>query len=97
MLKKKKKVQEAVKTLAIDLIKLYAERQMQEGFRVSPPDAHYHDFENKFPFEETPDQLKAIDHVLADLSSGKVMDRLICGDVDSAKQKLPFVQHSKWY
>jgi transcription-repair coupling factor (superfamily II helicase) len=86
--KTKEKVREAVKKLAVDLVQLYAERKIRPGVVFSPRDAEYREFEAKFPFEETPDQTQAIEHVLKDLESGKVMDRLVCGDVGYGKTEV---------
>jgi transcription-repair coupling factor (superfamily II helicase) len=84
----KEKVKEAVKGLAIDLVQLYAERKLKEGVRFSPKDAEFREFETQFPFDETPDQLKAIESILKDLESGRTMDRLICGDVGYGKTEV---------
>lgn len=86
--KTKEKVKNTVKALAFDLVKLYAERKIRPGYRFSPPDTEFREFEAKFAFEETTDQLKAIDAVLADLESGQTMDRLICGDVGYGKTEV---------
>ncbi|MGK5083600.1 transcription-repair coupling factor [Bdellovibrionota bacterium FG-1] len=86
--KAKEKVREAVKRLAVDLIKLYAERKVRPGLRFSPRDSLFREFEASFPFDETPDQLKAIDDVMADLEAGKVSDRLVCGDVGYGKTEV---------
>ncbi|MDR3607478.1 MAG: transcription-repair coupling factor [Oligoflexia bacterium] len=86
--KTKEKVREAVKKLAIDLIQLYAERKIRPGIRFSGRDALFQEFEAKFPFEETPDQIKAIDKTLEDMESGRVMDRLVCGDVGYGKTEV---------
>lgn len=86
--KEKERAKASAKTLAIDLLKLYAERQMRPGVRISPPDSSFKEFEASFPFEETDDQLKAIEDSLSDLQSGRVMDRLICGDVGFGKTEV---------
>lgn len=86
--KAKEKVREAVKRLALDLVELYAQRKIQAGIAFNPRDSAMREFEAKFPFEETPDQIKAIDNTLSDLSSGRVMDRLICGDVGYGKTEV---------
>lgn len=86
--KTKDKVREAVKKLAIDLIQLYAERKLRPGIRFSSPDSFFKEFEAQFPFEETPDQLKAIRDSLRDLESGRSMDRLVCGDVGYGKTEV---------
>lgn len=86
--KTKEKVREAVRRLAIDLVQLYAQRRVRQGILFSPRDAEFSEFEARFPFDETPDQLKAIDDVLRDLETGKVMDRLVCGDVGYGKTEV---------
>jgi transcription-repair coupling factor (superfamily II helicase) len=86
--KAKEKVRDAVKRLAIDLVKLYAERKVRPGVAFAPRDASFREFEAKFAFDETPDQLRAIDETLSDMESGKVMDRLICGDVGYGKTEV---------
>ena len=60
----------------------------QKGFRFSPPDHYFREFEATFEHEETDDQSKAIDDVLEDLSSDKTMDRLVCGDVGFGKTEI---------
>lgn len=84
----KEKVKEAVRKLAIDLVQLYAERKIRPGIRFAPPDFTYQEFEAGFPFDETPDQLKAIGDILSDLESGRSMDRLVCGDVGYGKTEV---------
>ncbi len=86
--KTKGKVERAVKQLAEDLLKLYAERAAAERVAVPPPDRSYAEFEATFPYEETRDQLAAIDDVMADLDGGKPMDRLVCGDVGFGKTEV---------
>ena len=86
--KAKEKVREGVKELAIDLVQLYAERKIREGVRFSPRDAVFQEFESKFPFEETPDQSRAIDEILHHMETGQVMDRLVCGDVGYGKTEV---------
>ena len=86
--KAKEKVRESAKRLAIDLVKLYAERKIRNGVIFPGRDPALDEFEARFPFEETPDQLRAIDQVLDDLSSGRVMDRLVCGDVGYGKTEV---------
>ncbi len=86
--KTKEKVKESVKKLAFDLVQLYAQRKLQKGVQFSKRDATFQEFEAKFPYEETPDQLKAIEDVLNDLESGQVMDRLVCGDVGYGKTEV---------
>lgn len=70
------------------LIRLAAERQMREAPVMTPPDGLYGEFAARFPYEETDDQQTAIDAVVDDLSLGKPMDRLICGDVGFGKTEV---------
>ncbi len=86
--KTKLKARAAVEELARDLLHVQARRQLAEGFRYTPPDRLYREFEAAFPYEETPDQLEAIEAVLTDLQSGKPVDRLICGDVGYGKTEV---------
>jgi transcription-repair coupling factor (superfamily II helicase) len=86
--KAKVKARAAVEELARDLLKIYALRQMAEGFRYAPPDRLFREFEAAFPYEETPDQLAAIGDVLNDMESERPMDRLICGDVGYGKTEV---------
>ncbi len=86
--KAKEKAQEAAKKMAVDLLGLYAQRQAASGFKFSPHDSTFLEFSSKFPFEETPDQLSAIEDTLHDMTSGKIMDRLICGDVGFGKTEI---------
>ena len=86
--KAKLKARAAVEELARDLLHVQAKRQLAEGFRYSAPDRLYREFEAAFPYEETPDQLEAIEAVLNDLQSGKPVDRLICGDVGYGKTEV---------
>ena len=84
----KQKAKNSVKKIAKQLVELYALRKYQKGFRFSPPDHYFREFESTFEHEETDDQSKAIDDVLADLSSDNTMDRLICGDVGFGKTEI---------
>lgn len=86
--KTKNKVKNAVRKLAFDLLELNAKRTLQEGFKIPPKDENFLEFESAFPFEETPDQFAAIEDTLADLRSGKIMDRIICGDVGFGKTEV---------
>jgi len=86
--KTRKKVKEAVEKLAGELLKLYAERQVAEGFAFSPPDRLFHEFEAGFEFEETPDQARAIEESLKDMKEPRPMDRLVCGDVGYGKTEV---------
>src|SRR6185295_10587575 len=71
-----------------ELMQLYAQRAALEGHAFPPPDAVFSAFEETFPFDETPDQAKAIATVLADMQAGVPMDRLICGDVGYGKTEV---------
>ncbi|MCL6621433.1 MAG: transcription-repair coupling factor [Syntrophobacterales bacterium] len=84
----KKRVRQAVEKIARELVELYAARQVLPGHRFSPPDQTFREFEATFPFEETPDQLQAIQDVLEDMQREKPMDRLICGDVGYGKTEV---------
>jgi len=86
--KKKAKAREAIEEMAEELLKIYAARQVHEGFAFSPPDDLCREFEASFAFEETPDQMSAIDDVLSDMQSSKPMDRLVCGDVGYGKTEV---------
>ena len=74
--------------IAQDLVELYAVRQQTEGFVYSPDTVWQKEFEEMFPFEETEDQLRAIEDTKKDMESTKVMDRLICGDVGYGKTEV---------
>ncbi|OIP44948.1 MAG: transcription-repair coupling factor [Desulfobacterales bacterium CG2_30_60_27] len=84
----KRKVKEAVWKVAQDLLKLYAKRQLVEGRAFSMTDQLFEELEESFPFDETPGQLKAINDVIADLTSTTCMDRLVCGDVGYGKTEV---------
>ncbi len=84
----KSKVRTAVREIAQDLVKLYAERQRKDGFTYSEDTVWQREFEEMFPFEETEDQLAAIEDVKRDMQSTKIMDRLICGDVGYGKTEI---------
>jgi transcription-repair coupling factor (superfamily II helicase) len=84
----KQKARGSVKKLAFDLLKLQAERKLKGGYPYSPPDHLFREFELSFPFEETPDQQKAINDVLDDMQEQFPMDRLVCGDVGFGKTEV---------
>ncbi len=86
--KAKAKVKESLKELAEELIKLYAQRQALKGHTYSPDTIWQKQFEEAFPYEETEDQLKCIDEIKLDMESGRVMDRLLCGDVGYGKTEV---------
>ncbi len=84
----KKKAKRSIEEIAKDLVKLYAMRKFRKGFAFSKVDNYYREFEATFDYEETPDQIEAIDVVLDDMESGSPMDRLICGDVGFGKTEV---------
>lgn len=84
----KKKVKESLKELAGELIKLYAQRQSVKGFAFSKDMVWQGQFEELFPYEETEDQLRCIEEIKRDMESGRVMDRLLCGDVGYGKTEV---------
>ena len=84
----KTRVRTAVRQIAQDLVKLYAERERKEGFTYSEDTVWQQEFEEMFPYDETEDQLMAIDAVKHDMQSRKIMDRLICGDVGYGKTEI---------
>lgn len=86
--KMKSKVRTAVAILAEDLIKVYAKREAAEGYRYSPDTSWQREFEESFDFTETDDQLSAVEDIKHDMESGKVMDRLVCGDVGYGKTEV---------
>ncbi|HEY8496257.1 MAG TPA: transcription-repair coupling factor, partial [Limnochordales bacterium] len=84
----KKRVSESVKELAQGLLKLYAEREALPGYAFSPDTVWQQQFEEAFPYEETPDQLRAIEEIKADMERPRPMDRLLCGDVGFGKTEV---------
>ncbi|MDK2820640.1 MAG: hypothetical protein PWP31_605 [Clostridia bacterium] len=86
--KVKNRVQEAVQAMAEELIELYAKRQTVSGHAFSPDTPWQQEFEQAFPYQETPDQLKAIAEVKRDMEKAKPMDRLLCGDVGYGKTEV---------
>ncbi|EAT15633.1 transcription-repair coupling factor [Desulfuromonas acetoxidans] len=82
------KARAAVEEMARELLTIYARREMAEAFTFSPPDDVFRSFEAAFPYEETADQMAAIQDVLEDMQSGRPMDRLICGDVGYGKTEV---------
>jgi len=86
--KARAKAKKEVEKMAGELLKIYAERRVNKGHAFSASDTYYNDFEAAFPYEETPDQLKAIDDVLTDMEDETPMDRLVCGDVGYGKTEV---------
>ncbi len=86
--KTKSRVKAAVNEIAKDLVELYAIRQQKEGFIFSKDTVWQQEFEEMFPFEETGDQLLAIEATKNDMESPRIMDRLICGDVGYGKTEI---------
>lgn len=84
----RKKVSQSIREMAEDLLKLYAQREAMEGYAFSPDTPWQREFEQAFPYEETPDQLKSINEVKRDMESKKPVDRLICGDVGYGKTEV---------
>jgi transcription-repair coupling factor (superfamily II helicase) len=84
----KKRAKAAVSEMVKELLDLYAARQVFEGFKFPPLDQFYKEFEATFEYEETPDQMQAINEVIKDMSNAKPMDRLICGDVGYGKTEV---------
>src|SRR6185312_2357490 len=77
-----------IRDVAAELLDLYSRRAARQGTQMQAGEAEYRAFEAGFPFEETADQAAAIDQVLADLKSGKPMDRVVCGDVGFGKTEV---------
>lgn len=86
--KTKSRVKAAVRDMADELIKLYAERAASKGFAFSEDTDLQHDFEYRFPYDETEDQLKCCREIKEDMQSAVPMDRLLCGDVGFGKTEV---------
>lgn len=84
----KTRVRRAVKDMAEELVKLYAIRQAKKGFQFEKDTVWQTEFEEEFPYQETDDQLAAIEETKRDMESTKIMDRLICGDVGFGKTEV---------
>jgi transcription-repair coupling factor (superfamily II helicase) len=85
---RKARVKRRIRDIAGELIRVAAERQLRPGELLAPPEGIYEEFAARFPYPETEDQLNAIADTLADMASGKPMDRLICGDVGFGKTEV---------
>lgn len=84
----KARVKKEVEAVAYDLLRLYAKRKMQQGISFLPDTTWQIEMEEAFEFVETPDQMRAINEVKADMESNQPMDRLICGDVGFGKTEV---------
>lgn len=86
--KAKSKVKKSINEIAEDLVKLYAARAAVKGYKYSRDTEWQMQFEDEFPFQETPDQLSSIEEIKKDMESDKPMDRLLCGDVGYGKTEV---------
>jgi transcription-repair coupling factor (superfamily II helicase) len=86
--KARKRAAEQIRDVAAELLDLYARRKAQKGLKLPLNESDYQTFADAFPFEETEDQAEAIRKVLADLSSDRPMDRIVCGDVGFGKTEV---------
>lgn len=86
--KAKAKVKKSINEIAKDLMKLYAARATMKGHKFSKDTQWQRQFEDEFPYDETPDQLACIEEIKADMESEKSMDRLLCGDVGYGKTEV---------
>ncbi len=86
--KTKKKVAAKIEDIADELIELYAKRDSERGYAFPPDDAYQQQFDNDFPYSETPDQLRSIDEIKHDMQKEKPMDRLLVGDVGYGKTEV---------
>jgi len=84
----KQKAAEKIRDVAAELLALYAQREAVKGIQFPAIDKDYYAFAHDFPFEETPDQEKAIISIVDDMTSGRKMDRLVCGDVGFGKTEV---------
>ncbi len=85
---RKARVKQRIRDIAGELIRIAAERQLRPAEPLTPPEGVYEEFAARFPYPETEDQLNAIADTLADMASGRPMDRLICGDVGFGKTEV---------
>ena len=86
--KARRKAAQRIRDVAAELLDLYSRRAAREGASLTAREADYRAFQSAFPFEETADQAAAIEQVIADLQSGKPMDRVVCGDVGFGKTEV---------
>ncbi len=85
---KKARLKERIREMADRLIRIAAERALRKAPAMDPPPHAWEEFSARFPYQETDDQLRAIEDVMSDLNSGQPMDRLICGDVGFGKTEV---------
>ncbi len=88
--KTRSRVKKAVRDMAAELIRLYAIREQAKGFSFDPDDEIMHDFEARFPYVETDDQLRSAEEIKRDMERDRPMDRLLCGDVGFGKTEVAF-------
>jgi len=86
--KTKNRVRKGIKKIAVDLLQLYAQRSQRQGFAYPVDSPWQQELEDSFPYQPTPDQLKAVQDVKRDLESDRPMDRLVCGDVGFGKTEV---------
>ncbi|OCL25749.1 transcription-repair coupling factor [Orenia metallireducens] len=86
--KAKARVKQSVEEMAEELLELYAKRELQRGYSFGEDTIWQQEFEEEFPYQETPDQIKAIEAVKDDMESEQPMDRLLCGDVGYGKTEV---------
>jgi transcription-repair coupling factor (superfamily II helicase) len=84
----KRKVRESVEEVARDLLELYSKRQLVEGHAFSEDGPWQQELEQSFPYDETPDQIRVMEEIKADMENSRPMDRLLCGDVGFGKTEL---------
>ena len=85
---RKSRMKKRIREMAKGLIEIAAQRQLREAPKLAPPEGLYDEFCARFPYDETEDQLAAIDATLDDLAAGRPMDRLVCGDVGFGKTEV---------
>jgi len=85
---RKARLKQRLKDMAAELLKVAAERRLRDAVRIEPPAGLYDEFCARFPYDETDDQLRAIEETLEDLAAGRPMDRLVCGDVGFGKTEV---------
>ena len=84
----RRKAAEEIRDVAAELLDIYGQRKATKGHTFNKPDSDYQKFRNAFPFEETPDQHKAINDVINDMVATQKMERLVCGDVGFGKTEV---------